>query len=251
MKFFKFLKKYKSKITGRNHKGLITVRHRGGGCKRFFRKIDFFFSFLDIPGIILNIEKEPNRSCFIALVFFKNGFFSYILSHSKLSVGSIVLNTVEGGPCKLNNSLPLDKIYVGSPIFNIELYEGKGGILCRSAGSFGVVIKKFNFFYNFVLVRLKSGEEYFLKKNCFASVGIASNIDFRFLNLKKAGIKRYLGFRPKVRGVAMNPIDHPHGGGEGKTSGGRPSVSAWSFLTKSRKKKNKKLNKFIFKSKNF
>lgn len=253
LRLFKNLTKKKNKIDGRNNTGSIVVRHRGGGCKKRFRVIDLFFSFLNIPGIVLTIEKDPNRSCFIALVLFKNGFFSYILASQKLKVGCFIKNIIEW-PSILENfflqiSLPLKILKAGSIIFNIELKKNKGGVLCRAAGTFGIVLSQFNFSKKFAVVRLKSNEEYLLNLDCFASLGLASNSLFKSVSLKKAGISRLLGKRPVVRGVAMNPVDHPHGGGEGKTSGGRPSVTPWGFITKGKRTRLKsRSKKFIYKS---
>ncbi len=253
LRLFKSLTKKKKKINGRNNTGSIVVRHRGGGCKKRYRVVDFYFSFLNIPGIVLKIEKDPNRSCFIALILFKNGFFSYILASQKLKVGSFVKNIIKW-PSIIEDfflclSMPLKILKAGSIIFNIELHHRKGSALCRSAGSFGIVLSQFNFSTKFVIVRLKSNEEYLLNLNCFASLGLSSNASFKSVNLKKAGVSRLLGRRPSVRGVAMNPVDHPHGGGEGKTSGGRSSVSPWGVITKGKRTRLKSSSrKFIYKS---
>ena len=252
--FFKGLTKKKLRINGRNNKGIICIHHRGGGAKKRYRLIDFFFSFLNIPAVVLKIERDPNRSCFIALILFKNGFFSYIVCPVNLLVGNFILSSNFKILPSNGNSLPLFQIPLGSLIFNIELKSFKGACFCRSAGSFGIILNRFEKNSSLVLIRLKSKEEFFFEQQCFATIGIVSNLSFKFKLLKKAGNSRNLGIRPKVRGVAMNPIDHPHGGGEGKTSGGRPSVTPWGKLTKGKKTRLKKKvlkNKFIFKSRNF
>ena len=191
----------------------------------------------------MRTEKDPNRSSFIGLILYKNGFFSYILLANRLKKGSFIKNITSVNNIKnffLGLSLKLEFLKAGDLIHNIEMYPGKGSILCRAAGSFGIVLSQFDFSKIFVIVKLKSGEQYLLNKECFSSLGVVSNLNFKSRVLKKAGVSRNLGFRPTVRGVAMNPIDHPHGGGEGKSTSGRPCVSPWGKLTKNvptRKKK--------------
>lgn len=246
----KKLLKIKKKNSGRNNIGVITVRHRGGGFRLKYRLIDFKRSIFEIPAIVLNIEYDPNRTALIALLLYKNGILSYIISPNCLKKGDIVKTSQFGSSSIIGNCIPIQSISLGSILNNIELYYGKGSQFCRSAGIFGILLAKQNIKKNiFVIVRLFSKEEYIIFGNNLASIGILSNLNYYLKNLKKAGKSRHLGIRPKVRGVAMNPVDHPHGGGEGKTSGGRPSVSLWGKLTKGKPtRKKKKLKNFIFKS---
>lgn len=241
------LKKSKSKITGCNHSGKKTLYHRGGEKKRNYRFIDFRRMLFNIPAVVLTLEYDPNRTAFISLILYKNGFLSYILAPTNLRVGDFVISSKKETEIKVGNCLELGVIPVGTLIYNIELYTGKGGQLCRAAGCFGLLLAKYKLFH--IVVRLSSGEEYILHEKNLASIGIVSNINHIYINLKKAGVSRNRGRRPIVRGVAMNPIDHPHGGGEGKTSGGRPSVSPWGKLTKGPRTRNcRKINQFILKT---
>lgn len=227
----------KKKITGRNHSGKITVQHRGGACKRLYRNIDFKRCLFDVPALVLSLEYDPNRTGLIALILYKNGFLSYILSSSNLKIRDTII-TSDFAEILSGNCLSLKNIPIGTIIHNIELVPGKGGQLCRAAGSFGILLG--NFKQIFIIVRLASGEEYILSNKNLATIGIVSNENHIYMFLKKAGVVRNLGIRPTVRGVAKNPIDHPHGGGEGKTSGGRPSVSPWGKLTKGVKTRNRR-----------
>lgn len=244
----KKLSKIKNKFSGRNNKGKITVHHRGGGARLQYRVLDFVRAIFEVPAVVLNLEYDPNRTSFISLILYKNGILSYILATSSLKRGSILMTSYENIPAISGNTSSLQNIALGSSIHNIELNFGKGGQLCRAAGCFGVLLSK-NFLKKncFVIVRLQSKEEYIFFGKNLATVGISSNLNYYLKKLKKAGNSRHLGVRPHVRGVAMNPIDHPHGGGEGKTSGGRPSVSPWGKLTKGKPTRSGKnfSNKFI------
>lgn len=231
---------------GRNRSGSIMVRHRGGGHKRRYRFIDFQNTFINVPGIIYKLEYDPYRNTRISLILYKNGLLGYSLSYEGAQEGDIInqQNGLING-----NSVFLKDLLVGSLIYNVELKPGNGGQLARSAGSYCQVISKYLYHKNLILIRLKSKEEYLISKYCKANIGIVLNLGHHKKKLYKAGQSRWLGIRPTVRGVAMNPVDHPHGGGEGKSSGGRPSVSFKGVITKGKptRKKNKK-NKFILKS---
>lgn len=239
------------KTTGRNNTGSIVVRHKGGGVSKQYRIIDFKNIFLNIPMIPLRIEYDPYRSSYILLCFYLNGFFSYKLLvdgiRNFLFFENFFLISSFYAEIKNGNNLPLKHIPIGTIICNIELYFGSGAILARSAGCFGQLLSKGFLKNKYVLIRLKSGEEYLLNQNCFATIGIISNTEHHLKKKKKAGVSRLLNKKPHVRGVAMNPVDHPHGGGEGKTSGGRPSVSYKGKLTKGvPTRKKKKINFKIY-----
>lgn len=227
---------------GRNNLGRITVFHQGGGHKRLYRIVDFKRSLLNVPGKVLKIEYDPNRSVFIALIN-SNGIYHYILAPKDLKIGDYV-ESGENVEIKVGNTLPLKNIPNGTLVHNIELKPGQGGKLMRSAGTFGKVISKKKSGY--IIVELNSKRKRLIDGRCFATIGTLSNIDHKRIVLGKAGASRWLGIRPTVRGVAMNPVDHPHGGGEGRTSGGRPSSTPWGYYTKGYKTRKKKLtNKFI------
>jgi large subunit ribosomal protein L2 len=229
---------------GRNNFGRITSRHIGGGHKRLYRIIDFKRNKIDIPGVVERIEYDPNRTAYIALISYSDGSKAYILAPHKLSVGDEVISS-EGADIKIGNTLPLRNIPVGTIIHNIEMKPGKGGQLVRSAGCFASLVGKDS---GYAQVKLSSGEVRLVLLECFATVGSLSNPDQKNIKIGKAGRNRWLGKRPHVRGVAMNPIDHPHGGGEGKTSGGRHPVTPWGKPTKGKKtRKNKLTSKFILK----
>ncbi len=231
--------------SGRNNIGRITSRHRGGGCKRKYRLIDFKRNKDGIEAVVERIEYDPNRTAFIALLRYKDGVNSYILAPNMLKVGDVVISG-DNVDIKDGNCLPLRDIPIDTVIHNIEMKVGKGGQLVRAAGMFASVIGK-NLGY--AQVKLLSGEIRLIPLACRATVGMISNLDQRNINIAKAGRNRWLGKRPRVRGVAMNPVDHPHGGGEGKTSGGRHPVTPWGKLTKGKKtRKNKFSSKFIVKS---
>jgi len=240
----------KNSIAGRNSTGKITVYHRGGGHKKRLRNVDFIRSLFNVTAIVLSLAYDPNRSSFLALILYKNGILSYILATSSMKAGDFIISSTYTTFAS-GNVMPLKYIPIGSVIHNLELHFGKGAKFCRSAGSFALVLAKNKYNSNLILIRLKSGEEYLFFEGCIASLGVVSNLKFYLINRKKAGTSRLLGKRPVVRGVAMNPIDHPHGGGEGKTSGGRPSVTPWAKLTKGKLTRSKKrINRFIFKSRN-
>ena len=238
-----------SKHSGRNSYGRITVRHRGGGNRRKYRVIDFKRDKNDIPATVLTLEYDPNRSAHIALVQYEDGEKRYILAPNGLKVG----DTVVSGPSadiKPGNSLPLVNIPVGTFIHNVELYPGKGAQLARAAGIMAQLMAKEN---GMALLRLPSGELRNVPESCMASIGQVSNIDHENVKIGKAGRKRHMGWRPTVRGSVMNPNDHPHGGGEGKSPVGRPGpVTPWgkpALGYKTRKKKNRS-DKFIVKRRN-
>ena len=229
---------------GRNNQGRITSRRMGGGAKRKYRVIDFKRNKFDMLAEVIRIEYDPNRSAFISLIKYEDGEFSYIILPQKIKIGDKVISS-ETAEIKEGNCLPLKNIPVGTSIHNIELKVGAGGQLARSAGSSVQIVVKEDLY---VQIRLASGEIRLINKNCLATVGVVSNADNKNIKLGKAGRKRYLGFRPKVRGVVMNPVDHPHGGGEGRTSGGRHPVTPWGKATKGKKTRtNKKTNVFILK----
>ena len=232
--------------SGRNLLGKITAWHRGSGVKNKFRLVDFKPT-IKLTKQVISIDYDPNRSSFIALIAYSNGYLSYILAPSLLNVGDIIEvsdnnNGKRGG--FISEFIKLKYIKEGSFIYGIESRPGSGATYIRSAGCFGMIMGER--FQNYILVKLPSGELRLFSKDCKAFIGAVSNPHYSFKVLKKAGVNRNLNKRPIVRGVAMNPVDHPHGGGEGKSSGGRPSVSPWGKLTKSRiKTRNKK--KYSFK----
>jgi len=230
---------------GRNNGGKMTVRHRGGGHKRAYRLIDFRREKTDVPAKVAAIEYDPNRSARIALLHYRDGEKRYILAPHGLMVGE----TVMSGPnaeIRNGNALPLSKITVGTQIHNIEMKPGKGGQLVRSAGGVAQLMAKDQ---DYVQVRLGSGEVRMISADCMATVGQVGNLDHENISIGKAGRSRWLGRRPKVRGVAMNPVDHPHGGGEGKAGQGNPHpVSPWGMLTKGFKTRRRKdAERFIVK----
>jgi len=232
------------KNAGRNNQGKITVRHRGGGSRRKYRIIDFKRRKDGIPATVLTIEYDPNRSANIALVCYADGEKTYILAPNGLTVGTTIMNG-ETAEVRVGNCLPLQNIPVGTQLHNIELYPGKGGQLVRSAGNSAQLMAKEG---KHATLRLPSGEMRLVPIICRATVGQVGNIDHELINIGKAGRKRHMGFRPTVRGSAMNPNDHPHGGGEGKTGIGRPGpVTPWGkpALGLKTRKKNKKSNKMI------
>tara|TARA_Y100001970_G_scaffold286604_1_gene409204 strand:- start:1037 stop:1864 length:828 start_codon:yes stop_codon:yes gene_type:complete len=241
---FKSLTKKFSSTGGRNNQGRITSRRMGGGSKRKYRLIDFKRNKFDVSGEVIRNEYDPNRSAFISLIKYEDGEYRYILNPQKLNVGSKIISSLNA-EIKEGNSLPLKNIPVGTNIHNVELKPGAGGQLARSAGTSVQIISKEDIF---VQIKLISGEIRLINKNCLGTIGIVSNPDNKNVKLGKAGRKRYLGFRPKVRGVVMNPVDHPHGGGEGRTSGGRHPVTPWGKSTKGKKTRtNKKTSVFILK----
>jgi large subunit ribosomal protein L2 len=231
------------KTGGRNNKGRITMRRRGGGHKQRYRIIDFKRRKLDVPSKVAAIEYDPNRSARIALLHYADGEKSYILAPNDLKVG----DTVVAGPeadIKPGNALPLEKIPLGSTVHNVEMVAGRGGQMARSAGSGAQLMAKEG---GTATLKLPSGEMRMVRKECYATIGQVGNLDHENVVWGKAGKTRWMGRRPKVRGVAMNPIDHPLGGGEGKSSGGRHPVTPWGKPTKGYKtrKKNKPSDKYI------
>jgi len=234
----------KSEKAGRNH-GKISVRRRGAGHKRLFRLVDFKRNKAGIPAVVKSIEYDPNRSANIALLFYKDGEKRYILATKGLKVGDELMSGF-GAPIKDGNSLPLENIPVGRNIHNVELQLGKGGQLVRSAG---VSAQLAGVDGDYAIIKLPSGEMRLVFKKCSATIGEVGNEDHMNVSLGKAGRARWLGCRPAVRGTVMNPVDHPHGGGQGKTSGGRHPVTPWGQPTRGYKtrKKNKLSNSFIIK----
>ena len=228
------------RANGRNNQGKITIRHRGGGHKRLYRKISFKRSE-NIQGYVSNILYDPNRSAHIAYI--KNEFNSFfILAPKGLNINTLIESSSKAD-LKIGNALPLKNIPIGSLIHNISLYPNSKGQLIRSAGTSAQLIQKIN--NKYAKIRLSSGELKLILLSCFATLGIVSNVDYKKIKLGKAGRSRWLNRRPKVRGVAKNPVDHPHGGGEGKTSGGRPSVTPQGKITKGKPTRNKKKKKLI------
>jgi len=232
------------KSGGRNANGRITSRHRGGGHKRYYRIVDFKRDKIGIPAKVASIEYDPNRSARIALLQYADGEKRYILAPLYLSVGDKVMSGPEAD-IKPGNTLPLKNIPLGTHIHNIELRIGKGGQIVRSAGTYAQLMAKED---RYALVKLPSSEVRMVLLNCMATVGQIGNVTHENIDLGKAGRKRWLGKRPKVRGVAMNPVDHPMGGGEGRSSGGRHPCTPWGVPTKGyRTRKNKRTDRFIVK----
>ncbi len=234
-----------NKKAGRDSHGRISVRRRGGGHKRAYRVIDFKRNKIGIPGTVKTIEYDPNRTANIALVFYADGEKRYMLAPKGLQVGSVVVSGPEAA-LTTGNALPLKNIPLGVQVFNIELTLGRGGQLVRSAGLGATIVAKNG---DYVTIKLPSGEMRLIFAECYATIGQLGNEDHMNVNLGKAGKSRHLGRRPKVRGVVMNPVDHPHGGGEGKTNGGRHPVTPWGKPTKGGKTRSKKKpsSKFIVK----
>lgn len=237
------------KSGGRNSSGRITVRHRGGGAKRKYRIIDFKRDKDGVPAKVASIEYDPNRSAHIALLHYLDGEKRYIIAPAGLKVGDMV-ESGENADIKVGNALPLRNIPVGTTIHNIELYPGRGGQLVRAAGNSAQLMAKEG---KYAQVRLPSGEVRMILLSCKATIGQVGNVEHENITIGKAGRKRHMGFRPAVRGSAMNPSDHPHGGGEGKAPIGRPTpVTPWGKPTLGYKtrKKNKESDKFIIRRRN-
>jgi len=235
------------KTGGRNNTGRITSRRRGGGHKRRYRLIDFKRNKLDIQGTVVAIEYDPNRSPRIALIKYKDNEKRYIIAPDGLKVGDKIISShLNEIPFKTGNSTCLKNIPDGMLVHNIELKPKKGAQMARSAGAYARIMAKED---GLITLKLPSGEMRMVHEDCMATIGVVGNKNHENIKIGKAGRARWLGRRPKVRGVAMNPVDHPHGGGEGKTSGGRHPVSPWGMPTKGYKtrKKNKSSNKFIVK----
>jgi large subunit ribosomal protein L2 len=238
----KVLTEGKREQGGRNNNGRITVRWRGGGHKRRFRIIDFKRTKRDMPAEVVRLEYDPNRSGFIALVKYEDGELSYILAPQRLKAGDKIV-AGDRVDVKPGNAMPMRNIPVGTIIHNVEMKPGKGGQLARSAGTYVQLVGRDA---GYALLRLSSGEVRLVRGECMATIGAVSNPDEQNTVIGKAGRNRWLGKRPSVRGVAMNPIDHPHGGGEGKTSGGRHPVTPWGKGTKGTKTRhNKSTDRYI------
>jgi len=232
---------------GRNNQGRITIRHKGGGHKRRYRLIDFKRNKNNIDGKVLSIEYDPNRNAYISLIAYIDGEKRYILHPENLKIGDII-SSGKNAEIKVGNALPLSFIPLGTDVHNIELFPGKGGQIVRAAGTSAKVLAKEN---NFVVLRLSSKEIRLFKEECIATIGKISNSDYYNILLGKAGRKRWLGIRPTVRGAVMNPVDHPHGGGEGRCPIGKPRpLTPWgkpALGLKTRKRKNKS-DMFIIRS---
>ena len=236
-----------NKSGGRNNKGRITSRRRGGGHKRLYRVIDFKRRKFDVAAVVQRIEYDPNRSAFIALLKFEDGESAYILAPQRLNEGDTVI-AANRADIKPGNAMPMENMPVGTIIHNVEMKPGKGGQIARAAGTYVQLIGKDS---GYAQLRLTSGELRMVPAECMATVGAVSNPDNQNTNLSKAGRKRWMGKRPHVRGVAMNPVDHPHGGGEGRTSGGRHPVSPWGKPTKgARTRRKKKSDDLILRRRN-
>lgn len=232
----------KKRKSGRNNVGRITTRHMGGGHKRRYRLIDFKRDKFGIVGKIASIEYDPNRTARICLVVYADGEKRYILAPDGIKVGDEIVSG-ELVDIKVGNTLPLKNIPLGTLIHNIELKPLKGGQLIRTAGGAATLMAKEGFYTH---IKLRSGEVRLVHQECYATIGQVGNADHSLIKIGKAGKSRHLGKRPTVRGVAMNPVDHPHGGGEGKTSGGRHPCSPWGKKTKGAKtRRNKRTNRFI------
>lgn len=237
----------KSKSGGRNNSGRITVRHVGGGHKQHYRLIDFKRNKDGIPAKIERLEYDPNRSANIALVLYADGERRYILAAKGAKAGDQLLSGADA-PIKLGNTLPMRNIPVGTVVHAVEMKPGKGAQIARSAGAYVQILAREG---AYVTLRLRSGEVRRVPADCRATVGEVGNAEHMLRSLGKAGASRWRGVRPTVRGVAMNPVDHPHGGGEGRTSGGRHPVSPWGKPTKGAKtRKNKRTDKFIVRRRN-
>ena len=234
------------KRAGRNSRGKITIRHRGGGHKRRYRQIDFRRDKFEVPGRIYSIEYDPNRSARIALVNYHDGDKRYIIAPIGLKVGDSIISTKKTVEIRPGNTLPLRNIPLGTMIHNIELQEGRGGQLVRSAGTSAQLLAKED--KEYATIRLPSGEERFIRQDCLASIGQVGNVEHGNIKLGKAGRKRHMGIRPAVRGSAMNPNDHPHGGGEGRSPIGMPGPKTpWGKPALGRRtRSNRSSDKYIF-----
>lgn len=235
----------KRQTGGRNHYGRVTAHHRGGGHKKRYRLVDFRREKDSVPGKIVAIQYDPNRTARIALVHYHDGEKRYIIAPFGLKVGQNVISAANGIDIQVGNAMPLSQIPLGTTIHNVELKPGAGGQMVRSAGVSAQLMAKEG---KYALVRLPSGELRQVLLTCRATIGQVGNVQHSNVNLGKAGRNRWKGWRGHVRGVAMNPVDHPHGGGEGRTSGGRHPVTPWGFPTKGKKTRhNKRTDRFIVK----
>ncbi|MBF97173.1 MAG: 50S ribosomal protein L2 [Alphaproteobacteria bacterium MarineAlpha9_Bin4] len=243
----KKLTKGLSKTGGRNNKGRTTMWWKGGGHKRSYRIVDFKRKYDDKKAEVIRLEYDPNRTCHIALIKYEDGQLSYIIAPQKLKISDTVISGNEVD-IKPGNCLPMRNIPPGTLLHNVELKPGKGGQIARSAGSSVQLVGKDR---NNAMLKMVSGEQRLVPLNCRATIGVVSNPDHQNSKSGKAGRSRWLGKRPHVRGVVMNPVDHPHGGGEGKTSGGRNPVTPWGVPTKGKRtRNNKRTDKFILKRRN-
>ena len=234
-----------TKKGGRNNTGRITARRRGGGHKRLYRMVDFKRRKADVPGTVERLEYDPNRTAFIALIAYEDGEKSYILAPQRLSVGDTVVSG-EQVDVKPGNAMPLASIPIGTIVHNVEMKPEKGGQIARSAGTYVQLVGRDQ---GYAILRLNSGEQRRVSARCMATIGAVSNPDHMNTNMGKARRHRWVGKRPSVRGVVMNPVDHPHGGGEGRTSGGRHPVTPWGKPTKGKRTRNNKAtDKFIVRS---
>jgi large subunit ribosomal protein L2 len=241
----KTLTESKSKSGGRNNNGRLTSFRVGGGHKQAYRVVDFKRRKFDVPAVVERLEYDPNRTAFLALIKYQDGELAYILAPQRLNVGDTIISG-DKADIKPGNTLPLKNIPVGTVVHNVELKEGKGGQLARAAGSYVQLVGKDS---GYAQIKLRSGELRMVRAECLATIGAVSNPDHQNAVIGKAGRSRWLGIRPCVRGVAMNPVDHPHGGGEGRTSGGRHPVTPWGKGTKGNKTRSrKKSNKLILRS---
>ena len=241
----KSLTEGKSASGGRNNNGRITVRFRGGGHKQTYRIVDFKRAKHDVRARVERLEYDPNRTAFIALLKYEDGELAYILAPQRLGEGDNVI-AGEHVDVKPGNAMPMGNMPVGTIVHNIELKLGKGGQIARSAGAYAQIVGRDQ---EYVILRLNSAEQRLVHGRCMATIGAVSNPDHMNTSIGKAGRTRWLGWRPHNRGVTMNPIDHPHGGGEGRTSGGRHPVTPWGFPTKGKKTRhNKGTDKFILAS---
>jgi large subunit ribosomal protein L2 len=234
-----------TKSGGRNNLGRLTARRRGGGHKRAYRVVDFKRQKFDVPGRVERIEYDPNRSAFIALIRYEDDELAYILAPQRLAPGDTVVSG-EQVDVKPGNAMPLRAMPIGTIVHNVELKIGRGGQMARAAGAYAQLVGRDA---GYAIMRMNSGEQRLVHGGCMATVGAVSNADHSNVSIGKAGRNRWLGWRPSVRGVAMNPIDHPHGGGEGRTSGGRHPVTPWGKPTKGKKtRSNKGTTKYILRS---
>jgi len=241
----KTLTEGKSSKGGRNNAGRVTVRFRGGGHKQSYRIVDFKRRKLDVVGKVERLEYDPNRTAFIALIRYADDELAYILAPQRLAVGDEVI-AGQQVDVKPGNAMPIANIPVGTIVHNVEMKIGKGGAIARSAGTYAQIVGRDQ---GYVILRLNSGEQRLVHGQCFATIGAVSNPDHMNTSIGKAGRSRWLGRRPHNRGVTMNPIDHPHGGGEGRTSGGRHPVTPWGKPTKGKKtRSNKSTDRFIVSS---
>jgi len=234
-----------SKSGGRNNQGRISMWHRGGGHKRSYRVVDFKRTKRGVPAIVERLEYDPNRTAFIALIKYEDGELSYILAPQRLAPGDTVIAD-ETADVKPGNAMPLASMPIGTIVHNVEMKPGKGGQIARAAGTYVQLVGRDA---GYAILKLKSGETRMLSAECMATVGAVSNPDNSNVSFGKAGRMRWKGRKPVVRGVAMNPVDHPHGGGEGRTSGGRHPVTPWGKSTKGKRTRSSKVsNKFILRS---